>query len=741
MDTLTIGRQLISDLQNELGVSPVAAQGIVGNLAHETDGFKDLQEKKPLVKGSKGGYGFAQWTGSRRDNFENWASQQGLDPSSYEANKGFLIHELTNTPEGKVLASLQNAQTPEEAALTFSNEFLRPGIPHNDKRIEYANKFAKGYEVELPDGRVLEFTGDESEETLNQIRQKIRDTYYQETPDMAQENVLEAPQNFFQRTGEALSKRAGNISETVEAQVNKEQTLPETAMQLAWEGVGTGGDILGNLAISGYRALPEIVKPPIKQAGQLLGKLPVAGTDETLGERLPKELGMLSQAYGDWAQEHPRAARNLRSSLGLLTTFSPIKGTKTLMKPVESTTKTLKTTGKTLQTLSKSKLLSKANKATLGKIPKPFKNMPLKDTADDALRLSQKYNVSLGIDDLIPEEQAAGLYMRAVKHGQKLPFSGGSNSAKQVKEWNAALAKTMGMEKVTRFTPKVMDDLFEQTSAMFDKLTKGKTFNITDDVLDNLSQMEEIVFSGQYGTDGEKLFKRYVDDVFSRVQDNSLSGDNLVKLRNKFSRLKRSGSNVDAQTLANDFEGFLVDMIGDDAPEALKKAKSQYKNLIVIEPLAAKAQADGLINPSSLNNRVSVVYKRAHTRGKSGDIGELARLGQHIKDTVKDSGTPGGQSIMRMGVEGAAALGSGAINPVLPLAYAAGKTAHILGNRALQNYNVNAARNLVTGGGGFIPSVVRTTGAGIEGAGNVLGSIYTPSMTRGAALGVLREQQ
>lgn len=39
---------------------------MVGNFAHECMGFQALQEKKPLVAGSKGGRGFPQWTGYGR---------------------------------------------------------------------------------------------------------------------------------------------------------------------------------------------------------------------------------------------------------------------------------------------------------------------------------------------------------------------------------------------------------------------------------------------------------------------------------------------------------------------------------------------------------------------------------------------------------------------------------------------------------------------------------------------------
>lgn len=135
------GQRLMMDLQRDLGLSPEQAAGVVGNLAHETGGFRHMQEIAPIVEGSRGGYGYAQWTGPRRRQFEEWVSQQGLDPNSYEANYGFLLHEMTATPEARVVPALRNALSPEDAANVFSERFLRPGIPHSESRLRYARQY------------------------------------------------------------------------------------------------------------------------------------------------------------------------------------------------------------------------------------------------------------------------------------------------------------------------------------------------------------------------------------------------------------------------------------------------------------------------------------------------------------------------------------------------------------------------------------------------------------------------
>ena len=147
--TSETGRKLFQDLQKELGLTPEQAAGLVGNLEYETGRFKFMQEIEPLVEGSEGGFGFAQWTGPRRDAFEAWAKNQGLDPSSYEANKGYLIKEMTERDDIiqgmgiESLEKLRQAETAQEAAEIVSNEYLRPGIPNIDNRIRFANIYAE----------------------------------------------------------------------------------------------------------------------------------------------------------------------------------------------------------------------------------------------------------------------------------------------------------------------------------------------------------------------------------------------------------------------------------------------------------------------------------------------------------------------------------------------------------------------------------------------------------------------
>jgi len=117
------------ELSQRLGISPAAASGIVSNLNAES-GIQGINEVNPAVPGSRGGFGWAQWTGPRRDAFEAYAAQNHLDPSSDAANMGFLVQELT-TKYPQVLAQLRRGDiSAREAADIVARGYI---IPPSDK--------------------------------------------------------------------------------------------------------------------------------------------------------------------------------------------------------------------------------------------------------------------------------------------------------------------------------------------------------------------------------------------------------------------------------------------------------------------------------------------------------------------------------------------------------------------------------------------------------------------------------
>lgn len=139
----------VDSLIKDFNLDADSAIAIVGNGGHESGGFKSLQEKKPVVPGSRGGYGIMQWTGPRRREYEAYCKRNGLDPSDMTANYKFLFVELSG-PEGRVLPKLRSAKSLEDKVRIFSEGFLRPGIPHMESRQVWAKRLKAAWEAEKP---------------------------------------------------------------------------------------------------------------------------------------------------------------------------------------------------------------------------------------------------------------------------------------------------------------------------------------------------------------------------------------------------------------------------------------------------------------------------------------------------------------------------------------------------------------------------------------------------------------
>lgn len=125
------------------------AAAIMGNAGHESGGLTNFQEDKPTVPGSRGGYGWFQWTGPRRVAFENWCKRKGLEPTSDEANYGFLCHELRGT-EKRAVAAVGGAKGLEAKVEAFERAFERSGVKAYASRLKWAQRALVAYQDAAP---------------------------------------------------------------------------------------------------------------------------------------------------------------------------------------------------------------------------------------------------------------------------------------------------------------------------------------------------------------------------------------------------------------------------------------------------------------------------------------------------------------------------------------------------------------------------------------------------------------
>ena len=130
------------------GMSDQQAAATVGHLIVETGGFKHMEELAPNRHGTKG-YGHLQWTDptpgrGRRTDFMNWTANNNLDPQTFDANSGFLVHEMTTNFNGSwtgggSFEGLKQTGSLEEASGYLQKNFIRPGEPHTDRRLAEGN--------------------------------------------------------------------------------------------------------------------------------------------------------------------------------------------------------------------------------------------------------------------------------------------------------------------------------------------------------------------------------------------------------------------------------------------------------------------------------------------------------------------------------------------------------------------------------------------------------------------------
>jgi hypothetical protein len=147
--------QMMHALIRDFGLTDFQAAGIVGNGGHESAGFVKMQELRPTIPGSRGGYGAFQWTGPRRVLFEAWLKRNSWTVHDYIGNYSFLFRELVG-PEKAAIEAVKKTSTLAEATETFCRVFERPGVIHMDSRLRWADEALHLYAEWTPPVEVIE---------------------------------------------------------------------------------------------------------------------------------------------------------------------------------------------------------------------------------------------------------------------------------------------------------------------------------------------------------------------------------------------------------------------------------------------------------------------------------------------------------------------------------------------------------------------------------------------------------
>lgn len=115
------------------GLPEHVAKGFAINYADESGFDAGVNEAKPVVPGSRGGFGLAQWTGPRRVAYEAFAASRGLPADDPETALDFTAYELATSEKGAARA-IMSARDEREAAVAVLESYLRPAAEHREKR-------------------------------------------------------------------------------------------------------------------------------------------------------------------------------------------------------------------------------------------------------------------------------------------------------------------------------------------------------------------------------------------------------------------------------------------------------------------------------------------------------------------------------------------------------------------------------------------------------------------------------
>jgi lambda family phage tail tape measure protein len=131
--------QIANALKSALGLTDAQAAGIVGNLMRESGLNPRVNEGGAVgLPRGVGGYGLAQWTGSRQTDLVRFAGGRG-QAGDMATQLRFLVSEMMG-PEAASLTKLKTAQSPEQAAYLFDKYYERSGVKAMGERQANARK-------------------------------------------------------------------------------------------------------------------------------------------------------------------------------------------------------------------------------------------------------------------------------------------------------------------------------------------------------------------------------------------------------------------------------------------------------------------------------------------------------------------------------------------------------------------------------------------------------------------------
>lgn len=233
------------------------------------------------------------------------------------------------------------------------------------------------------------------------------------------------------------------------------------------------------------------------------------------------------------------------------------------------------------------------------------------------------------------------------------------NQAQQTKAFTRSIANTFG-EDADSLSPDVMSRAKSRIGGMFNTVAQNTNIHDTNplraSISDTVAQASQVLPDSDF-----KPIANLATNIQSGIKNGVLSGETYQALTRKGSALDVAShsSNANVRTYAQQLREHLDDALEASASPAdldtLSQARWQYKNLMTVKNLAAKANVEGDVSPALLSGAVNASFKNRAFTG-AGDLGELAQIGQTF---MKQPGNS--QTAARLSDKIAHGIGGGAL--------------------------------------------------------------------------------
>ena len=238
--------------------------------------------------------------------------------------------------------------------------------------------------------------------------------------------------------------------------------------------------------------------------------------------------------------------------------------------------------------------------------------------------------------DMLMDNKVAKFVGSALE--EKVPFSGGKGDVRQ-QAFNRAVAESIGLPELPsgRLTYTEYAKAMDKTGSQIGELASKNKIPFDAGIQQRLNALRQ---DPEFAVkDVQDVLKARMKELSTVAKNNGgvIDGKTFAKIQQSIgAQIRRINPQTGAQTryALDKMEDTMLDSIRAsltaDEKAAFDTARMQYSNGKTIEPLIAKkGGTTGDISPQGLATQMSMSQRRsAMAKGRAGDLGDLARIGQ-----------------------------------------------------------------------------------------------------------------